>query len=158
MTTTITPPPSLCPLPYPLSGTGPDITLPAEFCAFHAIHQRAYLAYADAHTPTGGDDLVRGAFGYLAVHWSTLLSSPNPTATAWDHVAAHVARRTPRLPLRTASSLHYQLTVLHHLANLSVTTAASTTGCDHATARCLLRASVRDSERAFDVGGLPLMT
>ncbi|EST18202.1 hypothetical protein [Streptomyces niveus] len=142
MTTTRTSlPPSLRPLPYALSGTEPDITLPADFRAFHAIHRRAYLAYADAHTPTGGDDLVRGAFGHLAVHWSTLLTSPNPTATAWDHAAAHIARRTPRLPLRTASPLHYQLTVLHQLANLSVTTAADTTGCDHATARCLLRVS-----------------
>ncbi|MFD3486530.1 hypothetical protein [Streptomyces sp. NPDC058665] len=141
MTATIAPPPSLRPRPYPLSDTGPDITLPAEFRAFHALHERAYRAYAAAHTPAGGDDLVRGAFGRLAVHWSTLLSSPNPTATAWDHVAEHIARRTSRLPLRTASPLHYHLTVLHHLADLSVTTAADTTGRDHATARCLLRAS-----------------
>ncbi|MEV7091197.1 hypothetical protein AB0O07_35970 [Streptomyces sp. NPDC093085] len=168
MTTTITPPPASpcpppapscpppapsCPLlaspcppprPRPFTATGPDITLPAEFRAFHALHHHAYLSYATAHTPAHtpalAADLVRDVFGHLAVHWSALLRSSNPTATAWDHVAAHIARRTPRLLLRTTSPLQYQLTVLHHLAGLSVTAAAETTGREHATVRCLLQA------------------
>lgn len=134
MTQTISPPPQ-----HPFTETSPDITLPAEFRAFHDLHQHAYLAYATAHTPTGANHLVRDTFGHLAVHWSTLLTSPNPTATAWDHVAAHIARHTSRLPLHTTSPLHYQLTVLHHLAGLSITATADTTGREHGTARCLLR-------------------
>ncbi|MFE4492444.1 hypothetical protein ACFRKD_08280 [Streptomyces niveus] len=137
--TTLTLPAARLPAPAPLPITGPDIALPLEFRAFHALHQHAYLAYATAHTATGAIDLVRDAFGTLAVNWATVLSSSNPTAAAWDHVAAHIARRTPHLPLGAVSPLHYQLTVLHQLARLSMTTAAETTGRDHATACCLLR-------------------
>ncbi|MFE4177252.1 hypothetical protein ACFRR7_35315 [Streptomyces sp. NPDC056909] len=120
MTTTITQPTARLP------GTGPDIMLPVEFRAFHALHHHAYLAYATAHTPTGADNLIRDAFGTLAVNWAILLRSPNPTAAAWDHVARH----TPHLLLHTISPLHFQLTVLHHLVGLSAITAADTTGCD----------------------------
>lgn len=141
MTTTITPLQARLPAPALLPRTGPDIALPVEFRAFHSLHHHAYLAYATAHTPTAANDLIRGAFGTLAINWTTLLRSPNPTAAAWDHVAAHIARRTPHLALRTISPLHYQLTVLHHLAGLSATTAADTTGRDHATARCPLPAA-----------------
>ncbi|MFD8970687.1 hypothetical protein ACFV0C_37850 [Streptomyces sp. NPDC059568] len=145
MTTTITQPTARLPAPSPLPGTGPDIALPVESRAFHALHHHAYLAYATAHTPTGADNLIRDTFGTLAVNWATLLRSPNPTAAAWDHVAAHIARHTPRLTLHTISPLHYQLTVLHHLAGLSAITAADTTGCDHSTARTLLRTPYHSS-------------
>ncbi|MFD3524230.1 hypothetical protein [Streptomyces sp. NPDC058653] len=137
--TTITRPGARFPAPAAAPVQGMDIALPLEFRAFHALHHRAYLAYATAHTPAGASDLVRGAFGTLAVNWATLLSSPNPTAAAWDRVAAHIARRTAPLPLSAVSPLHYQLTVLHQRAGLPMTTAAETTGRDHATACCLLR-------------------
>ncbi|WP_329392108.1 hypothetical protein [Streptomyces sp. NBC_01716] len=136
--TTLTRPTARLPTADALPSTGPDIALPLEFRAFHTLHQHAYLAYAAAHTTTHAVDLVSGAFGTLAVNWTTLLRSSNPTAAAWDQVAAHIARRARRLPLGPVSPLQYQLTVLHQLARLSITAAAETTGRDHATACCLL--------------------
>ncbi|TXL84724.1 hypothetical protein [Streptomyces sp. IB2014 016-6] len=136
--TTRTRPTARLPTADALPSPSPDIALPLEFRAFHTLHKDAYLAYAAAHTTTHAVDLVRGAFGTLAVNWTTLLRSSNPTATAWDQVAAHIARRTRRLPLGSVSPLQYQLAVLHQLARLSITAAAETTGRDHATACCLL--------------------
>ncbi|MFI5987841.1 hypothetical protein ACIBEA_44200 [Streptomyces sp. NPDC051555] len=82
------------PTTTPTSTTGLALTLPPAFEAFYLLHHPHYLTYAQAQLPPWlAHDAVRAAFGNLILNWTTLLTTINPAAHAWDHLSHEVRTR-----------------------------------------------------------------
>ncbi|MFE7892717.1 hypothetical protein [Streptomyces sp. NPDC057412] len=120
--------------------TPPTPTLPPAFEAFCALNRTGYLDYARAHLPPHqAHHLVCHVLGELAVHWSDIVSHPNPAARAWSVLRTRIQAAAPAPDtLDTCPAQQYDALVLQCRLGYSSTAAASMTGLDPSKIRYLL--------------------
>ncbi|MFG3227023.1 hypothetical protein ACGF07_19835 [Kitasatospora sp. NPDC048194] len=116
--------------------------LPLEFAAFCELHRPRYLSYARVWLTEQVDaaTAVQQAFAEIAVHWRDLLTSPNPTALAWQILRTTVAehsRQAAGTPDRHPAD--DDLAILHYVVGLAAPEIADVIGTDTASVAGRLR-------------------
>ncbi|MGW3040111.1 hypothetical protein ACWC9T_08690 [Kitasatospora sp. NPDC001159] len=127
----------------PPSEPGEPEGVPLEFAAFCELHRPRYLSYARVWLTGHGDaaTAVQQAFSEIAVHWRELLTSPNPTALAWQILRTTVAEHT-RQTTAVDQDRHPaddDLAILHYVVGLAAPEIADVIGTDTASVAGRLR-------------------
>ncbi|MFH8993194.1 hypothetical protein [Streptomyces sp. NPDC017940] len=118
--------------------TAPSV-LSTAFYAFYDLHRPTYHAYAAAHLPPHEALItVTHVFELIAATWTTVVTTPRPSARAWETHTQAIARRTGRTPAPAEDTL-----LLHDVLRLSIGQIATITGTDDATVAALLAAGRR---------------
>ncbi|MFJ9773738.1 hypothetical protein ACIRVF_21260 [Kitasatospora sp. NPDC101157] len=126
----------------PPPGPGEPEDLPLEFAAFCELHRPRYLSYARVWLTEHAQaaTAVQQAFAEIAVQWRDLLTSPNPTALAWQilrgTVAEHTRQETPAPDRHPADD---DLAILHYVVGLAAPEIADVIGTDTASVAGRLR-------------------
>ncbi|WP_051853446.1 hypothetical protein [Streptomyces aureocirculatus] len=119
-------------------GTEPSI-LTTAFYAFYDLHRPAYHAYAAAHLPPQEALItVTHVFELIASTWTSVVTTPRPSAWAWDKHTQAIARRTGRTTTPAQDTV-----LLHDTLRLSIDQIATITGTDDASVAALLAAGRR---------------
>ncbi|MGW2374634.1 MULTISPECIES: RNA polymerase sigma factor [Kitasatospora] len=126
----------------PPPGPGEPEDVPLEFAAFCELHRPRYLSYARVWLTEHADaaTAVQQAFAEIALQWRELLTSPNPTALAWQILRGTVAEHT-RQPV-AAPDRHPaddDLAILHYVVGLAAPEIADVIGTDTASVAGRLR-------------------
>ncbi|MER7846758.1 hypothetical protein ABTZ03_22720 [Kitasatospora sp. NPDC096077] len=126
----------------PPPGPGEPEDVPLEFAAFCELHRPRYLSYARVWLTESAEAAiaVQQAFAEIAVQWRELLTSPNPTALAWQILRGTVAEHTRQEPV--APDRHPaddDLAILHYVVGLAAPEIADVIGTDTASVAGRLR-------------------
>ncbi len=113
--------------------------LTTTFYAFYDLHRPAYHAYAAARLPEEEAQIsVTQLFDLVAGNWTTIVTTPRPSAWAWAKHTTTVARRSGRTPTPAEDAA-----LLHDELRLSIDRIATITGTEPATVTALLAAARR---------------
>ncbi|MFF2077770.1 RNA polymerase sigma factor [Kitasatospora sp. NPDC058162] len=126
----------------PPPGPGEPEDVPLEFAAFCELHRPRYLSYARVWLTEHADaaTAVQQAFAEIAVQWRELLTSPNPTALAWQILRGTVAEHTPEeTPVPDRHPADDDLAILHYVVGLAAPEIADVIGTDTASVAGRLR-------------------
>ncbi|MBV2154164.1 hypothetical protein [Kitasatospora sp. SUK 42] len=116
--------------------------VPLEFAAFCELHRPRYLSYARVWLTGHGEatTAVQEAFAEIAVQWRELLTTPNPTALAWQILRATVAEHTRQVPVTPdRHPADDDLAILHYVVGLAAPEIADVIGTDTASVAGRLR-------------------
>ncbi|MFD5085952.1 hypothetical protein ACFWOG_25320 [Kitasatospora sp. NPDC058406] len=120
-----------------------------DLIALRDQHLHHYLRYAALLLPSAiAWQAVHDAFEDLARRWPDVLSTPSPTACAWQAVRHHVGAATdPSFlgPLAHLTAPEQDVLMLHVVLDLPPAEVAVLTGRDPAAVHVLLRAITRRS-------------
>ncbi|MFI6567058.1 sigma factor-like helix-turn-helix DNA-binding protein [Streptomyces sp. NPDC050534] len=91
-----------------------ELVLPLEYTAFCLLHQDRYLHYAHERTQDAwmSRQVVEAVLGNLATIWPTVISSPRPSAVAWqllDALITSALRSRRSEDARVVDAVHRQL-------------------------------------------------
>ncbi|MFB7905516.1 hypothetical protein ACFXPX_11305 [Kitasatospora sp. NPDC059146] len=126
----------------PPPGPGEPEDVPLEFAAFCELHRPRYLSYARVWLTEHAEaaTAVQQAFAEIAVQWRELLTSPNPTALAWQILRGTVAEHTPQeIPVPDRHPADDDLAILHYVVGLAAPEIADVIGTDTASVAGRLR-------------------
>ncbi|MFG2651204.1 hypothetical protein [Streptomyces sp. NPDC048436] len=108
--------------------------LPTAFEGFRTLYEPCYLGYAQLHLPAqDACAAVAHTWGHLLTHWPRVVSSPSPTAYAWQQLASFTASRISPLSLAADSPDQYDAVLLHHALGYPLKIVAAATGLHPAT-------------------------
>ncbi|MFI9361742.1 RNA polymerase sigma factor [Kitasatospora sp. NPDC053057] len=126
----------------PPPGPGEPEDVPLEFAAFCELHRPRYLSYARVWLKEHADAAiaVQQAFAEIAVQWRELLTSPNPTALAWQILRGTVVEHTRQeTPVPDRHPADDDLAILHYVVGLAAPEIADVIGTDTASVAGRLR-------------------